>query len=499
MKLQEALERLDTYEKTSHAYSHAMGVISLDAVTCAPSGSARGRGETMALLSEVTYKQLTDPATADMLHTIMEHSEEVTLKTRRQAEVLLESYDELTRIPMDEYVEFSRLLNDADAVWHQAKLDSDFASFAPYLEKLVDYTRRFAAYKNDKKPVYDVLLNQFEKGASMDMLDPYFNALRKQLTPLILAIAEKPEPRTDFLHQYYPMEAQRHFSDKLMEMMGIDRAYCGIGETEHPFTNGFNRWDVRITTHYMEHDVASSMYSVIHEGGHALYEMGIADDLQFTCLGTGSSMGIHESQSRFYENLIGRSFDFCQALLPVMRECFPEQMKDIDAETLYRAVNLAHPSLIRTEADELTYALHIMVRYELEKQLMSGDLKVADLPAAWNAMYKDYLGVTVPNDREGVLQDSHWSGGAFGYFPSYALGSAYGAQMLHFMEKDVDVWGTAAKGDLRPITAWLGEKIHRYGQLLTPSQLIENACGGPFDPHYFVDYLTEKYTALYNL
>ena len=199
MKLQEALERLDTYEKTSHAYSHAMGVISLDAVTCAPSGSARGRGETMALLSEVTYKQLTDPATADMLHTIMEHSEEVTLKTRRQAEVLLESYDELTRIPMDEYVEFSRLLNDADAVWHQAKLDSDFASFAPYLEKLVDYTRRFAAYKNDKKPVYDVLLNQFEKGASMDMLDPYFNALRKQLTPLILAIAEKPEPRTDFL------------------------------------------------------------------------------------------------------------------------------------------------------------------------------------------------------------------------------------------------------------------------------------------------------------
>ena len=499
MTLQEALQRLDTFEQTRYAYQHAMGVLSVDGVTAAPSASSRGRGETMALLSEVTYKQLTDPATADMLHTLLDHASELPQKTRRQAEELFDSYQETTCIPLEEYVAYSRLLNDADAVWHQAKADNDFPAFAPYLAQLVTYARRFAGYRDTTKAPYDVLLDQFEKGTSMATLDPFFAALREKLSPLILAIAEKPEPRTDFLHQLYPVEDQRRFSARLMALMGIDSTRCTLTETEHPFTDGFNRWDVRITTHYFDHDVASSMYSVIHEGGHALYELGVGENVQFTCLAGGSSMGIHESQSRFYENLIGRSYAFCQSLVPIMWECFPQQMAGIDAETLYRAVNLVKPSLIRTEADELTYAQHIMVRYELEKQLFTGTLAVNDLPQAWNDMYRAYLGVTVPNDREGVLQDSHWSGGAFGYFPSYALGSAYGAQMLHRMKQELDVDAIASGGDLTPITAWLGEKIHHYGRLLTPAQLLESACGGPFEPHYFVDYLTEKYTALYRL
>lgn len=499
MTLSNAISELNILEKTMHAYRHAMGVLSLDSATCAPAASAPARGETMGVLGEASYKLLVNPRTEELLQTLREHSGDVDATLRRRVEVLWDAYQDTTRIPMDEYVDYTRLCTQADAVWHKAKEESDFASFAPYLEKLVAYNRRFAGYKSGFAAPYDALLDDYEKGATMAVLDPYFETLRARLTPLIRAVAEKPAPRTDFFHLHYPLEDQRRFSQRLMALMGLDPDRCVIGETEHPFTDGFNRWDVRITTHYQEYDVSSSMYSVIHEGGHALYELGIGEDLQFTCLADGASMGLHESQSRFYENLIGRSLPFCKALLPVMQACFPEQMRGVDAQTLYRAVNVAQPSLIRTEADELTYPLHIMIRYELEKRLIAGDMRVAELPEAWNAMYREYLGVEVPNDRQGVLQDSHWSGGSFGYFPSYALGSAYGAQMLERMEREIDVWGPVERGDLRPVTAWLGEKLHRYGKLLTPAQALESVCGAPFDPECYVNYLTRKYTALYNL
>ncbi len=284
-----------------------------------------------------------------------------------------------------------------------------------------------------------------------------------------------------------------------MQMMGIPRDRCGIAETEHPFTTNFNKWDVRITTNYAEMDVADSMYSVIHEGGHALYELGTADEIQFTTLASGASMGLQDSQCRFYENIIGRSLPFCRALLPLMQEVFPAQMKGVTAEMLYAAVNKSCPSLIRTMADELTYAQHIAIRYEMEKRMMNGDVKAAELPAMWNEMYKEYLGVTVPNNREGILQDVHWSGGMIGYFPSYALGSAYGVQMLSAMEKDFNPWSQVEKGDLSGVTAWLGEKIHRHGKLMTPPELLRNAIGTDFDPNCYVDYLVKKYSALYQL
>lgn len=493
MTLQQAIDKMQELEKNLHAYGHAMGVLSVDGATAAPRGSAQGRGETLGVLSGVYHSLMVSGETGEILQTILASREQCDHKTFRQAEVLKEQYDELTRIPVAEYMAYETLVANADAVWHEAKEKSDFPLFAPYLEQLVAYNRRFAAYKDDTKPAYDVLLDGFEKGASTATLDPFFALLRQELTPVIQEVAKRPAPRTDFLHAYYPAERQRVFSDRLMAMMGIDRTYCAIAETEHPFTDGFNKHDVRITTHYDEHDVSSSMYSVIHEGGHALYELGSGDELEGTCLAGGSTMGIHESQSRFYENLIGRSRPFCEALLPVMRDLFPEQLAGVTAEELYRAVNLARPSLIRTEADELTYSMHVMVRYELEKRLMAGELAVKDLPGEWNRMYMEYLGVDVPDDRRGVLQDSHWSGGAFGYFPSYALGSAYGVQMLRAMEREMDVWGPVSRGDLAPVTAWLRENIHRHGKLLLPAQLLEQACRAPFDPHVYVAYLKEKY------
>ena len=302
-----------------------------------------------------------------------------------------------------------------------------------------------------------------------------------------------------FLFKHYPAEIQRKFSDYLMEVLGMDRSHCAIAETEHPYTTNFNNKDVRITTHYHEDNLVSSLYSVVHEGGHGLYELGAEDQYNFTVLSGGASMSLHESQSRFYENIIGRSKAFISAIFPKVQEFFPEQLAGVDADMFYRAVNKAEPSLIRIEADELTYCNHIMIRYEIEKQLIAGTLEVKDVPAEWKRLYKEYLGVDVPNDKEGCLQDSHWSGGMLGYFPSYALGSAYGAQMLHKMEEDLGhIWEDVAQGDLSKVTAWLKEKIHRHASFYKPGELFESVCG-KFDAKYYTDYLTEKYTALYEL
>ena len=360
------------------------------------------------------------------------------------------------------------------------------------------FKAKFAGYYDSTKKPYDALLNEYERGLNMEYLDKFFGTVREKLVPLIQQISQAEQIDNAFIFRHYPVEQQRKFSDYLMEVLGMDRSHSTIGETEHPFTLNFNNKDVRITTNYKENNLVDSMFSVIHEGGHGLYELGIADDLQYTCLAGGVSMGVHESQSRFYENLIGRSHPFIEAIFPKMQEFFPEQLADVTAEQMYRAVNRVEPSLIRTEADQVTYCLHVMIRYELEKALFDGTMEVKDIPENWNRLYKEYLGVDVPDDKHGCLQDSHWSGGMFGYFPSYALGSAYGAQMLQKMEADIDVWGDVTKGDLSKVTGWLKEKVHQYGGLKEPGDIIKNACG-EFDPTVYTDYLVKKYTEIYGL
>jgi carboxypeptidase Taq len=334
----------------------------------------------------------------------------------------------------------------------------------------------------------------------MDDCDRFFSSLKERIVPLIARITSATPISDACLKGNFPVASQEKFSRYLMEKMGIDLSRCGLGVTEHPFTTSIgSHRDVRITTNYDESNIASSMYSVIHEGGHALYDMHSDDSLAYTYLDGGVSMGIHESQSRFYENILGRSEAFINAIFPSICEFFPEQMEGVSATDFYRAVNLVTPSLIRTEADEVTYCLHVMVRYELERRIMSDELEVKDLPQEWNRLYREYLGVSVPCDREGVLQDSHWSGGGIGYFPSYALGSAYGAQLLSRMREDVDVDACLAIGDLSPINEWNCEHIWKYGCLKRSSDLLREAVGGEFDPSYYITYLEEKYSSLYSL
>ena len=498
MELKQALEQLASLQTKMYAFRCASSSLYLDSVTVAPSDTAQGRGVALGVLAGEQHKLMTDPAVGELLDFLDAHSGELDQLQRRQVEELTRSYRQLQRIPADEYMAYAQLTNKASDVWHKAKENNDFAAFQPLLEQLVDVNRRFASYYDPDKAPYDALLNEYERGVDSVYLDRFFAVVRERLVPVIHAIGDREQPDDSFLHRHYPVESQRRFSDYLMDVLGLDRAHCTIGETEHPFTLEFNNKDVRITTHYNEDNMASSMYSVIHEGGHARYELNIADEVQYTCLSGGVSMGVHESQSRFYENIIGRSRPFIQAVFPKLQEFFPQQLCDVTEEQFYRAVNKAQPSLIRIEADELTYCLHIMVRYEIEKQLIGGTLAVKDVPETWNRLYKEYLGVDVPDDKHGCLQDSHWSGGSFGYFPSYALGSAYGAQMLRNMEKEIDVWGPVSRGDLSGVSGWLKERVHQFGGLLTPAEAVQNACGS-FDPTVYTDYLANKYSQLYGL
>ena len=495
--VEQAVEALKNLEALMHAYDHVMGVTYLDAASAAPKGSYEGRGRTLGILSQVTYDLMAKEENGELLAFLETHLDELDRQTKREVQLLRKQYDQIHRIPAEEYVAFTVLVNDAEAVWEKAKNENDFALFAPYLEKIVDHNRRFAGYYDSNKKPYDALLNEYEEGLTMETLDAFFAQLREAIVPLVEQVKKAPAVDDSFLHRHYPADLQRKFSDYLMEVMGLDRTFCGIAETEHPFTINFNTKDVRITTHYHEDAVESSMYSVIHEGGHALYELGGDPAYDFTFVNGGVSMGIHESQSRFYENIIGRSLPFIELVFPKLQELFPEQLDGVTAEQFYRAVNKAEPSLIRTEADDLTYALHVMVRYEIEKELIGGQLEVMDVPARWNELYKAYLGVDVPDDARGCLQDSHWAGGSIGYFPSYALGSAYGPQMLHEMQKDLGDIGPLIKdGKLSAVTEWLREKIHRHASFYKPGELFEGVCG-KFDAKYYTDYLKEKYAALY--
>jgi len=391
-------------------------------------------------------------------------------------------------------MEYMKLTNDANHVWEKAKLENDYPSFEPYLEKIVATLKRFAKYRDPDKKPYNVFLDDYEKGYTMEDYDRFFAVLREKVVPLIHdSISKYKEVRDDFMKLPYSVDKQKELTEKLIDIMKINRDNFAWAESEHPFTMGINKKDVRFTTHFHETNLSSAIYSTIHEGGHATYELNTADELMYTGLDGGASLGLHESQSRFYENNIGRSKEFTALIHPIIKELYPEQFSDVSAEDLFNAVNKPEASLIRVEADELTYSLPIMVRYEIERMLFNGDIEVSELPKVWKEKYQEYLGITPPNDSSGVLQDVHWSEGMFGYFPTYALGSAISAQLVAHMEKEFDYKADIAKGDLSRINAWMSEKVHRHGGLLKPKEIINYACGEDFDPNYYCDYLIKKY------
>ena len=499
MDVKKNIERLQDNIEKRYVLQHAMTVLSYDAETVMPAGGGDRFGETMGALAEMQYGLLVNDEFRSLMKELLEQKKDLPIHLQREVEELHRTLKQIEVIPVEEYSAFESAQAHAGVAWRKAKDGNDWEMFRPHLEKLLEYAVRFKRYYDAKAPIYDLMLDDYEHGLNAEMLDGFFATLREELVPLIHEIAEKPQPDISFLQKDYPPHIQEKLARWLMEVMTLDTEYCSLGQTEHPFTTSVSNKDVRITTHYYPEAPLSSVFSVIHEGGHALYMMHTADELNGLSLAEGASCSIHESMSRFMENIIGRSEAFTAFLLPKLQELFPEQMQGVDAKQLWLACNRAEPSLIRVEADELTYPLHIMVRYELEKRMVSGELAVSDLPEEWNRLYKEYLGVDVPDDSHGVLQDMHWSDASFGYFPTYALGSAYSAQILAAMEKDLDVWGLVGRGEFRPLVEWLTEKLYRFGGVKTASQLIQDICGEPFDPHYYMDYLKTKYRKVYGL
>lgn len=470
----------------------------VDGVTVAPKDTSEGRGTALGILSEYAYTLSTSKETINLLYSLKEHFDELTDHQKREVELLLRDYERNKTIPQNEFVEYQVLLNDASDVWHKAKETNDFELFRPYLEKVFEYNIKFAKYYQPDKDPYDTTLDQYEKGTTKKQLDEFFSVLKDNIVPLIKKINETKQIDDSVIKGNYPKAKQIELTNYVMSYMGIDPNHCNCGETEHPFTQEFYNGDVRITTHYFEDDFLSSLYSVIHESGHALYELNGSDEHKYTVVSGGTSMGIHESMSRFYENIVGRSKGFTRFLLPKLKELFPN-LSALNEEEFYKVTNRSQPSLIRTEADELTYCLHVIIRYEIEKKVFAGELEVKDIPAEWNKLYKEYLGVEVPDDKHGCLQDSHWGGGCVGYFPSYALGSAYGAQFLNKMSQDLDMEKEIESGSLKNITSWLTENIFQYSSMYDPKELFEKVCGEEFNPLYYVNYLKNKYSEIYGI
>ncbi|SFS61908.1 carboxypeptidase M32 [Paenibacillus sp. BC26] len=484
------------------SYEESIALLSWDLRTGAPRKGMDVRSQSIGNLSGQMFKLATAPELGEWLTALEEPStyEGLNEVQKRLVTETRKDYDRSVKIPPKMYQDYVVLTSQAETFWEEAKVNNDYASFEPYLDKIITYTNQFIDLWGVKGTRYDTLLDMYEPGMTTEELDHVFGGLREKLVPLAAAIAASPhQPETGFLKQTYAKDAQKKFSTFILDQMGFDFNGGRLDESAHPFATGLNPGDVRITTRYLNDDVTSALFGTIHEGGHALYEQNIRQDLIGTTLCTGTSMGIHESQSRFWENVIGRSLNFWSRYYGDLQEHFPNQL-DVPMEDFYRATNVVQPSLIRIEADELTYNLHIIIRYEMEKLIFNEGVKASELPKLWNEKYKEYLGIEPPTDAEGVLQDVHWSGGAFGYFPSYSLGNMYAAQMTETLEREMpDFWENVEKGNLHPIKDWLTDKVYQYGKLRTPSELINDITGKPLDPDYLVRYLEKKYTAIYKL
>jgi len=491
------------YVKKISAYNEALGLIYWDLRTGAPKQGVQQRSEVIGILSSEVYQLSISEEMASYIESLSTEAAQAVIseKTKKLVKECKKEYDHNRKIPADEYKEYVILLSQAESVWEEAREKSDFKLFQPYLEKIVEKNKRFITYWGFNGHPYNTLLDLYEPGMTVEVLDRVFADLRAEIVPLVQRIARsKHNPETNFLFQSFPKEKQRLFSIEILSQMGYNFDAGRLDETVHPFATGLNRSDVRITTRYDEADFRMAVFGTIHEGGHALYEQNISPDLMGTPLCTGTSMGIHESQSLFYENFVGRNLSFWKKNYPSLKEYSSGQFAEVDVNAFYRAINESKPSLIRIEADELTYPLHIMIRYEIEKGLFNNEIEVKDLPEIWNAKYEEYLGVRPANNGEGVLQDVHWAGGSFGYFPSYALGYMYAAQFKQAMLKDLPHFDQLLEqGNLLPIKEWLTLKIHQFGKLKEPLELLHEVTGEGLNANYLIKYLTEKYSQVYQL
>jgi len=462
-----------------------------------PPKGAIQRADQLGLLSKVTHDWVVSDKTKNLLKTAhkMKGLNAIQL---RNLELWQRDYDLATKLPSEFVRELEKQRNTTEALWFQARPKNDYKMVQPELETLFALIRKQATYLDPSKHQYDVMLDLYEKNATQKDIDAYFGPLKSGVMNVLKkCINSSVKPNLNILKINANIESQKKFSDLLWKLMGMPSERSNLFEAAHPFTTGYGN-DVRITTHYDEDKVDASMFSVIHEAGHALYELNLPEEHWWTPVGDAISYGIHESQSRFPENILCKSPEFLTYLYPQLQDLMPGY-KDVSLEDFILAVNIVTPSLIRIYADEVTYSLHVILRYEMERDLFSDKITIAELPHIWNQKINDMLGIEVPNDADGVLQDTHWYSGYHGYFPSYALGNVYDGNLLYAMEKDVPNWKEElANGKLMPAMNWMKENVHKHGSMYDPIPLIEKVTDTKPDSKYFLHYLNEKFSTIYN-
>ncbi|MBD3158498.1 MAG: carboxypeptidase M32 [Candidatus Lokiarchaeota archaeon] len=502
---------MNAYEKLLKEYQDivvigsAQSVVHWDLETYMPPKGVKQRSEQLALLSRLEHRMITSDKIGKLLDEAEKDIEDMSQEQKRNLHLIRREYDEETALPEELVGDLSKQKAISVDTWKKAKAKKDWSVFEPELNKTIDLSVEKAEILMDIKgteSIYDTMIDDFEKGMTKEKIASVFSELRKGLVPLTQKCADvSSDVKTDFLKREVPIEIQKKIATDLATTIGYDttsdEAAGRIDPTEHPFTTGYYD-DVRITLNYKENNLVGMMYAALHEGGHALYERNMNPDWKYQPIGQAASFGIHESQSRFIENMLGRSPEFLDYYYPRLNELTDDLFSDIDKSRFAKAVNLVEPSKIRIEADEVTYSLHVIIRFEIEKALFGGEVEISELPQVWNDKYDEYLGVEVANDSEGVMQDTHWASGYYGYFPSYALGNVYDGMWLQKINKDMPKWQkNLTEGEVVPVVNWLTENVHHYGSLYDPADLIEEVVGEKPKAKPFLSYLDEKYASIF--
>jgi len=489
---------------------NAKSILNWDARTMMPSGGSETRGKQLATLAVIARDMIVADKTRSQLDAAEAEVASLPEDSVERAIVaqVREAIDYHSAIPAELLQRRTELGSWGQVVWEKARAESDFASFAPVLEQTVELNREMAEVIGYDEHPYDALMYRFEPGETAASLKPLFERLKAGMLPLVRAIGQKEQPRSDFLERDFPTDKQLTFALSMAEKVGYDLKRGRLDTTVHPFEISFTRNDVRITTRFNKNYMPMSLFGALHEAGHALYEQGVDPAYTRTPLATdlvglyavgGVSFGAHESQSRLWENHVGRAREFWDLHFPQAQAFYPEQLGDVSVEEFHRAINRSRPSLIRVEADELTYDFHIMLRVDIERDLIDGSLKVKDLPEAWNAKIKEYLGLDVPNDAMGVLQDVHWSSGQIGTFCNYTIGNVMAGQLFEAAKADPVIAKGLSQGDYDPLRLYMVENVHQHGRRYSRDELLVKATGRPLDPEPYLAYLTKKYTDLYQL
>jgi carboxypeptidase Taq len=481
----------------------ANDLLNWDQTTYMPPGGATGRARQLATLEKIGHARRSDPELGEQLENLEDYLDKLPAESDDAALIRIakRDFDRATRVSSELMGAIASQVGLSYSAWIEARPKNDWAAMRPILEKTLELSRRYAECFPDAEHIADPLIDRSDEGMTVAAIRPLFAELRRFLTPLVNQIVARPEIDASCVHQYFPEDKQWAFGEKIIRDYGYDFNRGRQDKTHHPFMTRFNWGDCRITTRFDEHFLNSGLFATLHEAGHALYEMGVDPDFDASPLGEGTSAGVHESQSRTWENIVGRSIYFWKHYYPDLQATFPQQLGQTDLRTYYQAINKVKPSLIRVEADEVTYNLHVIIRFELECELLEGSLTIADLPEAWRARYQEYLGVSSTTDQDGVLQDVHWYAGLIGgQFQGYTLGNILSGQFYAAARQAIpylhEQW---EMGSFEQLHSWLRTNIYRYGRKYNTLELVERITGGPLQLAPYQEYLTTKYSAIYGL